>query len=107
MFLAGADISVVSVRERPIPKPRHNSKNISSQLSQDKETQNEGLALFHELYGRDKQSTDEHASFDDNLVCPSCCKQFRKGEIQKYKQHAAQCEKDKQRDVSIIIVTAC
>ena len=29
--------------------------------------------------------------FDPNLVCPKCKKQFREGEIQKYKKHFKSC----------------
>ena len=30
---------------------------------------------------------------DPNLVCPTCGKQFRLGEIQKFKRHASSCTK--------------
>ena len=30
--------------------------------------------------------------FDPNLVCPLCMKQFRLGEIQKYKKHVGKCQ---------------
>ena len=30
--------------------------------------------------------------FDPNLVCPLCMKQFREGEIQKYRRHVGQCQ---------------
>ena len=32
-----------------------------------------------------------HAPFDPNLICPMCRKQFRIGEIQKYRQHVKLC----------------
>ena len=37
--------------------------------------------------------TDLQKPFDPNLVCPTCKKQFRIGEIQKYKRHANGCGK--------------
>ena len=37
--------------------------------------------------------TDLQKPFDPNLVCPTCKKQFRIGEIQKYKRHANNCGK--------------
>lgn len=37
--------------------------------------------------------TDIHKHYDPNLVCPTCKKQFRIGEIQKYKRHAKACTK--------------
>ena len=30
--------------------------------------------------------------FDPNLVCPLCMKQFRLGELQKYKKHVGKCQ---------------
>ena len=35
--------------------------------------------------------TDVHMRFDTNLICPICQKQFRIGEIQKYKKHVDDC----------------
>ena len=38
-----------------------------------------------------KKVTDVHMPFDTNLICPLCRKQFRIGEIQKYKKHVDEC----------------
>lgn len=37
--------------------------------------------------------TDIHKPFDPNLKCPSCRKNFRIGEIQKFKRHAKKCDR--------------
>ena len=36
---------------------------------------------------------DTDIPFDPNLVCPKCKKQFREGEIQKYRNHFKSCIK--------------
>ena len=38
-----------------------------------------------------KKVTDVHMPIDTNLICPICRKQFRIGEIQKYKKHVDKC----------------
>ena len=38
------------------------------------------------------ESLTPHAPFDPNLVCPVCRRQFRIGEIQKYRQHVTYCQ---------------
>ena len=38
-----------------------------------------------------ERKTNIHMALDPNLVCPNCEKQFREGEIQKFKDHAEHC----------------
>ena len=40
---------------------------------------------------RSHQATMQHVPYDPNLVCVYCHKQFRIGEIQKYKHHVGTC----------------
>ena len=42
--------------------------------------------------GRRHITTDRQRPFDPNLVCPMCMKQFRIGEIQKFKHHVNTCD---------------
>lgn len=42
--------------------------------------------------GRRHIVTDRQRPFDPNLVCPMCMKQFRIGEIQKFKHHVNTCD---------------
>ena len=42
--------------------------------------------------GRRHIKTDHQRPFDPNLVCPMCRKQFRIGEIQKFKHHVNTCD---------------
>ena len=41
--------------------------------------------------GRREIKTDNQRPFDPNLVCPMCRRQFRIGEIQKFKKHVNSC----------------
>ena len=41
--------------------------------------------------GRRNVKTDRQRPFDPNLVCPMCRRQFRIGEIQKFKKHVNTC----------------
>ena len=41
--------------------------------------------------GRRNVKTDHQRPFDPNLVCPMCRRQFRIGEIQKFKKHVNTC----------------
>ena len=41
--------------------------------------------------GRREVKTDHQRPFDPNLVCPMCRRQFRIGEIQKFKRHVNTC----------------
>ena len=41
--------------------------------------------------GRREVKTDRQRPFDPNLVCPMCRRQFRIGEIQKFKKHVNTC----------------
>ena len=41
--------------------------------------------------GRREIKTDNQRPFDPNLVCPMCRRQFRIGEIQKFKKHVNTC----------------
>ena len=41
--------------------------------------------------GRRAAKTDHQRPFDPNLVCPVCRRQFRIGEIQKFKRHVNTC----------------
>ena len=41
--------------------------------------------------GRRNVKTDNQRPFDPNLVCPMCRRQFRIGEIQKFKKHVNTC----------------
>ena len=41
--------------------------------------------------GRQEVKTDHQRPFDPNLVCPMCRRQFRIGEIQKFKRHVNTC----------------
>ncbi len=92
-------VSPSLTREKPIPKPRRIS--VPLQLSQEDEAQLEGHKYYQEHFGRDKLSTDEHASLDDNLVCQFCYRQFRKGEIQKLKKHFSGCEKKNKSESNV------
>ena len=42
--------------------------------------------------GRRHIVTDRQRPFDPNLICPMCMKQFRIGEIQKFKHHVNTCD---------------
>ena len=54
----------------------------------------ENMCKTMEDLGHERQVrkvTDVHMPFDTNLICPICRKQFRIGEIQKYKKHVDKC----------------
>lgn len=42
-------------------------------------------------YNPELESLSPQAPFDPNLVCPMCRRQFKIGEIQKYRQHVKTC----------------
>ncbi len=38
-----------------------------------------------------EQPITNEAPFDSNLICPLCMRNFREGEIQKYRKHVSTC----------------
>ena len=49
--------------------------------------------IIEETSGNRTIKTNIHKPLDPNLVCPTCKKQFRIGEIQKLRRHAKECDK--------------
>ncbi|XP_064386741.1 uncharacterized protein LOC135335190 isoform X6 [Halichondria panicea] len=91
------DLAVDLQREKPKPKPRHKSQQREEnelEKSLDKEIQEIVNDLFYEQYESEKQRTNEHVPLDSNLVCLVCSKQHRLGEIQKYRKHVKECERE-------------
>ncbi len=87
------------------PLPRRNSKNLpnSQRLKQNSNVQENILLqgihrdikdaakfVIHE--GDELESMAPDAPFDPNLICPLCMRNFRVGEIQKYKKHVDTCQ---------------
>ncbi len=91
------DLAVDLQREKPKPKPRHKSQQREEnelEKSLDKEIQEIVNDLFYEQYESEKQQTNKHVPLDPNLVCRVCSKQHRLGEIQKYRKHVKECERE-------------
>ncbi|XP_064385737.1 cingulin-like protein 1 isoform X5 [Halichondria panicea] len=86
---------------RPRPKPRKANRKLSQQKEENE--LEKGLSteikkivgdLFYQQYESEKQQTNEQVPFDPNLVCRVCSKQHRLGEIQKYRKHVKECERE-------------
>lgn len=58
-----------------------------------REVQQMAERVVQETSSNREIKTDVHKPFDPNLVCPICNKQFRIGEIQKFKRHVKKCAK--------------
>lgn len=58
-----------------------------------REVQQIAEEMVQETSSNREIKTDVHKPFDPNLVCPICSKQFRIGEIQKFRRHVNKCEK--------------
>ena len=56
-----------------------------------KEIREIAVEVMDETSGNRKIKTDPQKPFDPNLVCPTCSKQFRIGEIQLLRRHAKEC----------------
>ncbi len=97
-----AQVSVPSTPQaRPKPKPRKANRK-SSQQREESELE-KGLSseiqqivgdFYYQQYESEKQQTNEQAPLDPNLVCHVCSKQHRLGEIQKYRKHVKECERE-------------
>ena len=58
----------------------------------DDEIHQHAAEVIQEVSGRRQEAkTDPKRPFDPNLVCPMCRKQFRIGEIQKFRRHVNTC----------------
>ena len=58
----------------------------------DDEIHQQAAEVIQEVSGRRREAkTDPKRPFDPNLVCPMCKKQFRIGEIQKFRRHVNTC----------------
>ena len=58
----------------------------------DDEIHQQAAQVIQEVSGsRREVNTDLKRPFDPNLVCPMCRKQFRIGEIQRYRRHVNTC----------------
>ncbi|XP_064386732.1 putative mediator of RNA polymerase II transcription subunit 26 isoform X5 [Halichondria panicea] len=86
---------------RPRPKPRKANRKLSQQREENE--LEKGLSteikkivgdLFYQQYESEKQQTNEQVPPDPNLVCHVCSKQHRLGEIQKYRKHVKECERE-------------
>ena len=86
---------------RPRPKPRKANRKLSQQKEENE--LEKGLSteikkivgdLYYQQYESEKQQTNEHVPLDPNLVCRVCSKQHRLGEIQKYRKHVKECERE-------------
>ncbi len=91
---------------QPTPLPRRNSKENLPNSQRPKQNSNvqenillQGIGrdiedaakfVFHE--GDELESMAPDAPFDPNLICPLCMRNFRVGEIQKYKKHVNTCQ---------------
>ena len=60
-----------------------------------KEVQQRAKEVIEETDANREIKTDIQKPFDPNLVCPMCKKNFRIGEIQKFRRHAEKCGEGK------------
>ncbi len=76
----------------PSQRPKQNSNVQENILLQgiDRDIKDAAKSVFHE--GDELESIAPNAPFDPNLICPLCMRNFRVGEIQKYKKHVNTCQ---------------
>ena len=74
------------------PRPKQSSSVQENILLQgiDRDIKDAAKFVIHE--GDESESMGPNAPFDPNLICPLCMRNFRVGEIQKYRKHVNTCQ---------------
>ncbi len=74
------------------PRPKQSSSVQENILLQgiDRDIKDAAKFVIHE--GDELESMGPNAPFDPNLICPLCMRNFRVGEIQKYRKHVNTCQ---------------
>lgn len=87
-----------SVRQQDVPNKAANIEDSIAQYENplqkelDDEIHQQAAEVMQEVGGgRRNVKTNCQRPFDPNLVCPMCRRQFRIGEIQKFKKHVSTC----------------
>lgn len=98
-------MSVPSVSP-PIPHGNCNNQQQQIKSIEDAQVTDIPQNMKHHLDEGDEGEEHDDRPYDPNLVCPTCKKQFRIGEIQEYKKHFRSCQsKKEQMDQQIKVCT--